>query len=158
MKKDLLPPPTADLAAAIVGVWKLKSREDVDAKSQVHIDSFLGPDPIGILCFGKTHFSAQFMKRHRSGLETALQPVDAKNNTARVNGYDAYFGTYAVDEIKGRLTTRLDGAISPANIGDTYVRDVRVVGDELIVQLQTTTLDGTPVTRTNTFSRADKRG
>jgi hypothetical protein len=153
MKKDPLPPPTANLATAIIGFWKLKSREDVDATGKVHIDPFLGRDPLGILCFGKTHFSAQFMKRDRSGQETVLQPVAAKNNTARVNGYDAYFGSYSVDEIKGTLTTRLEGAISPANVGDTYVRDARVVGDELIVQLQTTTLDGTAITRTNTFSR-----
>jgi hypothetical protein len=153
MKKDPLPPPTANLATVIIGFWKLKSREDVDATGKVHIDPFLGRDPLGILCFGKTHFSAQFMKRDRSGQETVLQPVAAKNNTARVNGYDAYFGSYSVDEIKGTLTTRLEGAISPANVGDTYVRDARVVGDELIVQLQTTTLDGTAITRTNTFSR-----
>ena len=153
MKKDPLPPPTANLATAIIGFWKLKSREDVDATGKVHIDPFLGRDPLGILCFGKTHFSAQFMKRDRSGQETVLQPVAAKNNTARVNGYDAYFGSYSVDEIKGTLTTRLEGAISPANVGDTYVRDARVVGDELIVQLQTTALDGRAITRTNTFSR-----
>jgi len=153
MKKDPLPPPTANLATTIIGFWKLKSREDVDATGKVHIDPFLGLDPLGILCVGRTHFSAQFMKRDRSGQETVLQPVAAKNNTARVNGYDAYFGSYSVDEIKGTLTTRLEGAISPANVGDTYVRDVRVVGDELIVQLQTTTLDGTAITRTNTFSR-----
>jgi Lipocalin-like domain len=153
MKKDPLPPPTANLATAIIGFWKLKSRQDVDATGKVHIDPFLGRDPRGILCFGKTHFSAQFMKRDRSGQETVLRPVAAKNNTARVNGYDAYFGSYSVDEIKGTLTTRLEGAISPANVGDTYVRDARVVGDELIVQLQTTTLDGTAITRTNTFSR-----
>jgi hypothetical protein len=153
MKKDPLPPPTANLATAIIGFWKLKSREDMDATGKVHIDPFLGRDPLGILCFGKTHFSAQFMKRDRSGQETVLQPVAAKNNTARVNGYDAYFGSYSVDEIKGTLTTRLEGAISPANVGDTYVRDARVVGDELIVQLQTTMLDGTAITRTNTFSR-----
>ncbi len=153
MKKDPLPPPTANLATAIIGFWKLKSREDVDATGKVHIDPFLGRDPLGILCFEKTHFSAQFMKRARSGEETVRQPVAAKNNTARVNGYDAYFGSYSVDEIKGTLTTRLEGAISPANVGDTYVRDARVAGDELIVQLQTTTLDGRAITRTNTFSR-----
>ena len=93
------------------------------------------------------------MKRDRSGQEIVLQPVGVKNNTARVNGYDAYFGVYTVDEIKGTLSTRLEGAISPANVGDTYVRDVRIVDDELIVRLQTTTLDGIPITRTNTFSR-----
>ena len=143
----------ANLAGAIVGIWKLKARKDVDAAGKVHIDPFLGQDPLGVLCFGKTHFSAQFMKRDRSEQAIVLQPVGAENNTARVNGYDAYFGTYTVDEIGGTLTTRLEGAISPTNIGDTYIRNVRIVGDELIVQLQTTTLEGAPVTRTNTFSR-----
>jgi hypothetical protein len=153
MKKDPLPPPKADLAAAIVGVWKLKSRVDVDATDKIHIDPFLGRDPLGILCFGKTHFSAQFMKRDRSGQEDMLQRAQAKNNTAGVNGYDAYFGTYNVDEIAGTLTTHLEGSIAPDNIGATYVRDVRVVDNELIIQLHTTAVDGTPITRTNTFSR-----
>jgi hypothetical protein len=30
---------------------------------------------------------------------------------------------------------------------------VRVIDDELFIQLQTTTTDGTPITRTNTFTR-----
>jgi hypothetical protein len=153
MKKTSLPPPIANLATAIVGIWKLKSREDVDGTGEVRIDPFLGRDPLGILCFGTTHFAAQFMKRDRSQQEDVLHLVQAKNNTARLNGYDAYFGTYSVDEIEGTLSTHLEGAISPGNVGDTYVRDVRVVGNELIIQLQTTAADGTAITRTNTFSR-----
>ena len=153
MKKGFLPRPTVNLATAILGIWKLKSREDVDDKGRVHVDPFLGRDPIGILCFGPTHFAAQFMKRDRSQQENVLEPVQAENNTARVNGYDAYFGTYSVDEAEGTLSTHLEGSISPANVGDTYVRHVRVGGNELIVQLQTTAADGTPITRTNTFSR-----
>jgi hypothetical protein len=153
MKKTSLPPPIANLATAIQGMWKLKSREDVDASGRVCIDPFLGRDPLGILCFGPTHFAAQFMKRDRSEQENLLQPVQAKNNTARVNGYDAYFGRYSVDEIKGTLSTHLEGSIAAANIGDTYVRDVRVVDNELIVQLQTSAADGTAITRTNTFVR-----
>src|SRR5215470_16897329 len=153
MKKTSLPPPSANLATAILGIWKLKSREDVDITGQVRIDPFLGRDPVGILCFGATHFAAQFMKRNRSQEENVLQLVQAKNNTARLNGYDAYFGTYSVDEIEGTLSTHLEGSISPANIGDTYVRDIRVVDNELIIQLQTSAADGTAITRTNTFSR-----
>jgi len=153
MKKASLSPLIANLATAILGIWKLKSREDVDATGHVHIDPFLGRDPLGILCFGPTHFAAQFMKRDRSGQENVLQLVSAKNNTARLNGYDAYFGTYSVDEIQGTLATHLEGSISPANVGDTYVRHVRVVDNELIIQLQTTAADGTAITRTNTFSR-----
>ena len=153
MKKVSLPPPTANLSAAIRGVWKLESREDVDGAGRIHIDPGLGWDPLGILCFGPSHFAAQFMKRDRARPENVPPPIEGKNNTAAVNGYDAYFGTYSVDESAGTLTTYLEGSISPTNVGNVYVRNVRVVGDELIVQLPTTAADGTAVTRTNTFSR-----
>jgi hypothetical protein len=153
MKKDSFPAPTPHLAAAILGVWKLKSRVDVDDAGQIQIDPFLGPDPLGILCFGPTHFAAQFMKRDRSQQKNVLQQAPAANNTAGVHGYDAYFGSYSVDEIAGTLTTYLEASISPANIGATYVRDVRVVADELFIRLSTTALNGTAITRTNTFSR-----
>jgi hypothetical protein len=151
--KKALSSPLANLGTAILGIWKLKSREDVDATGHVHIDPFLGRDPLGMLCFGPTHFAAQFMKRDRSGQENMLQRAQAENNTVGVDGYDAYFGTYSIDEIAGTLTTHLEGSISPANIGATYVRDVRVVGNELFIRLQTSALDGTAITRTNTFSR-----
>ena len=142
-----------NLADAIVGVWKLQSRKDVDAKGKVHVDPFLGADPAGIICFSKTHFSAQFMKRDRAEQENVMQRAPAKNNTAGVNGYDGYFGTYRVDDTASTLTTQLDGSVSPSNIGNVYVRNIRIVGDELFIQLETTTLDGTPITRTNTFTR-----
>ena len=153
MKKVSLPPLTTNLAAAILGVWKLKSRQDLDATGRIHIDPFLGRDPLGILCFAPSHFAAQFMKRDRSHQENVPQPVQAKNNTVAVNGYQAYFGTYSIDEIAGTLTTHLEGSISPADVDSTYIRDVRVVDNELIIQLETTAADGTAITRTNTFSR-----
>ena len=153
MKNVVLPPQTAGLATAILGVWRLKSREDVDTGGKIHIDPFLGPSPLGIICFAGGHFAAQFMKRDRSHQENQTLRAKAKNNTAGVNGYDAYFGTYTIDQTAGTLTTHLEGSISPDNIGNAFVRDARVVGDELIIQLQTTAVDGTAITRTNTFSR-----
>ena len=72
MKKTPLPPPIANLATAILGIWKLKSREDVDSIGRVRIDPFFGQDPVGILCFGPTHFAAQFMRRDRSHEENVL--------------------------------------------------------------------------------------
>jgi hypothetical protein len=153
MNKISLPPLTVDLASKILGTWMLESREDVAAEGKILIDPFLGRDPIGMLCFGPSHFAAQFMKRDRSEEASGPQRLQAKNNTAAVDGYDAYFGTYTVDEAAGTLATHLQGSISPINIGKTYVRDVRVVGNELLVQLKTTAVDGTAITRTNTFSR-----
>ncbi len=41
MKKGSLPPLTANLASKIVGIWMLKSREDVDAEGQILIDPFI---------------------------------------------------------------------------------------------------------------------
>src|SRR4029453_16080815 len=151
MKNVSLPPLTANLASKILGIWMLKSREDVDAGGQILNDPFLGRDPIGILCFEPSHFAAQFMKRDRSDEEKAPQRVQAKNNTAAVNGYDAYFGTYSVDEAAGTLATHVEGSISPVNIGKTYVRDVRAVGTELLVQLKTTAIGDIAITRTNSF-------
>jgi hypothetical protein len=153
MEKVSLPPLTANLASAILGVWSLKSRRDVDEAGQIHIDPFLGRDPLGLLCFGPKHFAAQFMKRDRSSQENVLDAVQAKNNTLAVNGYDAYFGTYSVDEGAGTLTTHLQGSISTDNVGKTYVRHVRVSDNKLIIQLETTTVDGIAITRTNTFLR-----
>jgi Lipocalin-like domain len=147
-------PLTDNLASKIIGIWMLKSREDVDAEGKILIDPFLGRDPIGILCFGPSHFSAQFMKRDRSEKENLSERVQATNNTAALNGYDAYFGTYMVDETAGTIATYLEGSISRINIGKTFIREARVVGNELIIQLKTTSVDGRAITRTNTFSRA----
>jgi hypothetical protein len=153
MEKISLPPLTDNLTSKIIGIWTLKSREDVDAEGKILIDPFLGRDPIGILCFGPSHFSAQFMKRDRSEEENLSERVQAKNNTAALNGYDAYFGTYRVDETAGIIATHLEGSISSINIGKTFIREARVVGNELIIQLKTSSVDGRAITRTNTFSR-----
>lgn len=153
MKNVALPKPTADLAASILGIWRLRSREDVDASGQRLVDPILGPDPLGILCFAPGHFAAQFMKRDRPVQDSVTQPGSGKNNSSAVNGYDAYFGTYGLDEKEGTLTVHLEGSISPANIGSTFVRDIRVQDHELIIQLPTTAVDGSAITRTLVFSR-----
>jgi hypothetical protein len=93
------------------------------------------------------------MKRDRSEEENLSERVQAKNNTAALNGYDAYFGTYRVDETAGTIATHLEGSISCINIAKTFIREARVVGNELIIQLKTTSVDGRAITRTNTFSR-----
>lgn len=162
MQPEPLPPPSPDLARALVGVWTLVSREDYDADSRRRIDPFLGSDPIGILTFSETRFAAQFMKRDRETTAapppTAATPAAAarvgSNNSVAVGGYDAYFGTYRVDTTGGRIATLLEGALTPANVGQEFTRDVRVVGDRLILRLSTTTPEGIPITRTNTFIRA----
>ena len=116
------------------------------------IDPALGPAPLGVLAFGPTSFAAQFMNPDRASAAPSAPPTGA-NNSGAVNGYDAYFGTYTVDEAAGTVTVRLQGGLTPANIGQAYVRDIRADAHRLWIQLRTSTADGTPITRTLTFER-----
>ncbi len=150
-----LPPPSAGLATAILGFWQLVSREDVDAAGHRNIDPLLGADPLGVLCFARGRFAAQFSRRDRSDATAASSSATAPtaNNSTAVNGYDAYFGSYTLNEQEGLVTVTLDAALSPASVGQSYTRRIREAADQLFIQLETIAADGTSVTRTLRFSR-----
>jgi hypothetical protein len=157
VKPDPLPKLREDLATALLGAWSLTSREDYDAQGRRRIDPYLGADPLGLLFFSPTHFAAQFMKRDRDTEQAPGTPAAASvtgaNNTSAANGYDAYFGTYRVDASSGRVVVRLDAALTQANVGQEFTREIRVEGSRLFIRLETGTPDGTPITRTLVFER-----
>src|SRR5439155_9687527 len=94
------------LANDLVGTWRLLSRIDRDASGPVD-ELTLGSDPVALLFFDRAgNFAAQFMKRDRS-VADAAPLFTGQNNTAAIGGYDAYFGTYEVDETSGDVHTRL---------------------------------------------------
>ena len=162
MQPDPLPPPTADLADAVVGLWRLVSREDYDRSGRRLIDPVLGADPLGILAFSATRFAAQFTQRDRTASASADAATPASsagpavrgaNNSAASDGYDAYFGSWTVDARAGLATVHLEGSIVPANVGLALTRELRVAGDRLYIRLDTNTPDGVPITRTLVFER-----
>lgn len=152
MKPISLPKPSGNLAEQMKGVWILKSREDHTKDGHQRIDPILGADPTGILAYSGIHFTAQFMKRDRSD-QPAVESHSGTNNTIAVGGYDAYFGTYEVNEETGRVNHTLTGSINEENIGLSVWRDMRVVENQLIIQLDTTTINGESVTRTLIWER-----
>jgi hypothetical protein len=142
------------LSVTLPGTWWLESRIDVTSSGQPHPDPLLGSDPVAILIYDASgHFSAQFMKRERSNLVAPEAPGNAKNNTRAQGGYDAYFGTYSIDDANGTVTQKLLGAISAQNVGMVLTRGMQVRGNALVIKLDTTAADGTPVTRTLTWRR-----
>lgn len=141
-----------ELASAMVGVWWLLSREDRTADGSLRVDPALGSDPLGILTYAPTRFAAQFMKRDRSAGNVPAFAT-GQNNTGAVDGYDAYFGTYEVDPECGEVVHVLQGALSPDNVGIRVSRRLEVDGNRLRIQLDTTTVEGEPVTRTLTWQR-----
>jgi hypothetical protein len=146
------------LSSGLPGTWLLQSRIDTTRDGRRHPDGLLGEDPVALLIYDRTgHFSAQFMKRDRSAVEQAA-PANAKNNTQAQGGYDAYFGTYRVDDTNGTVTQQLMGSLSPGNVGMVLTRGMDVQGDTLLITLETTAADGTSVTRTLTWQRLKDAG
>lgn len=144
------------LADRLPGTWRLVDRVDRAASGELREDPFLGRDPLGLLVYDRAgNFAAQFMRRDRSAVEEdGAAPAAGVNNTRSVGGYDAYFGTYAVDEAAGMVTQTLLAALSPGNVGMVVTRAMRVEGDRLVIALPTTRPDGEPITRTLTWERA----
>jgi hypothetical protein len=146
-------PTSGESVHDFTGVWWLLAREDKAADGSTRIDPTLGPDAKGILTYANGRFAAQFMKRNRSDVSDTSNPSLGKNNTGAVGGYDAYFGTYSVDEKTGDVLHCLEGALTAENIGMEVSRTLTVNGGNLVIQLETTTTDDEPILRTLTWER-----
>jgi hypothetical protein len=141
------------LSATLPGTWQLLSRIDVTASGDRRPEPSLGEDPDALLIYDRSgHFAAQFMRRDRS-VDVPDGPGGAKNNSRAQGGYDAYFGTYTIDDEQSTVTQHLLGALSRENVGAVLTRAMAVQGDTLIIRLETTAADGTAVTRTLTWAR-----
>lgn len=141
------------LRETLPGTWQLVSREDRDRRGQLVDEPSLGRDPVALLYYDRAgHFAAQFMKRDRRG--PSADPVAAgPNNSRSQGGYDAYFGSYEINERDGTVTQRLLGALSQENVGLVVTRTMQVEGDTLTITLETTGANREPVTRTLIWRR-----
>src|SRR5436190_17516622 len=125
--------PAVPLSVALPGTWQLLSRVDVTAAGQRKAEPSLGDDPVALLIYDRSgHFAAQFMRRDRSAV-VADAPGGASNNSRARDGYDAYFGSYSVDDAAGTVTQQLHGALSRENVGAVLTRAMQVNGDELVI-------------------------
>ena len=139
----------------LVGTWRLVSRSTTLADGTQKEDPNLGTTPIGYLVYDASgHVFAQLMKRdraieevHTCGLQSAVQ-----NNSSTVCGYDAYAGTYTVEN-GSTVLHHLEMAISPADVGKVIRRSFRVDGDKLTISFATTTSDSKPITRSVVWER-----
>jgi hypothetical protein len=143
----------AALSATLPGTWQLLSRIDVTASGERRPEPSLGEDPVAVLIYDRSgHFAAQFMRRDRS-VAVPDGPGGAKNNSRAQGGYDAYLGTYTIDDENATVTQTLLAALSPENVGAVLTRAMEVRDDTLVIRLETTSADGTAVTRTLTWQR-----
>jgi Lipocalin-like domain len=107
--------PALSLQSRIVGTWSLVARD------VVHPDGYGPKYPIGYLMYDNTgHMAVQFM-----GLD--------RPNDGSARAYDAYFGTYTIDETSNppKVTHHREGSLNPRDVGGDVVRDLVLNGDEL---------------------------
>jgi hypothetical protein len=141
------------LSAMLPGTWRLISRVDCTRGGERRVEPSLGEDPVALLIYDRSgNFAAQFMKRDRSSPISDVA-ASASNNSRAQGGYDAYFGTYTIDEAEKTVTQRLVGALSKENVGLVVTRKMLVERDSLTIKLETTTAEGEAVVRTLIWSR-----
>ena len=141
-------------AERLVGTWRLESRTVRRSDGTVLADPVLGDKPLGRLYYDASGvMMLQMMRQGRSrAIGTPSNPRDATNARV-VLGYDAYFGTYAVDERAGTLTHHVEGSLFPEDLGKDWVRPFTLEGDTLTLRF-TSTADGAELTRTLVFRRS----
>lgn len=152
-------PVAGSLTRELLGTWELVSRIDIATNGERRLEPMLGEDPIALLYYDRSgYFAAQFMRRDRTmslvrGADETSAVSGAPNNSRAQGGYDAYFGTYTVDDAQGTVTQRLLGALSPENVGLVLTRAMTVDGTKLTITLETATGAGESVTRTLVWRR-----
>ena len=139
----------------LVGSWELQSRTVQRAGGEVIDDAVLGERPIGRLFYSSSgHMALQMMRQGRAQAMTEpAAPADAKNARV-VLGYDAYFGTFTVDEAAGTVTHRVQGSLFPEDLGRDFVRRFKVDGDSFELSFTSPLPDGSAMTRTLIFGRS----
>ena len=111
-------PPTGIARERIVGSWELQSRTVRRGSGETVNDPVLGQQPIGRLFYSISgHMALQMMRQGRAqAIGEPASPDEAKNARV-VLGYDAYFGTFTVDERAGTVTHHIQGSLFPEDLG-----------------------------------------
>lgn len=149
-----------DVRERLAGEWSLASRITTLREGKVLEDRGLGTAPHGVLIYDRLgHVAAQLSRAGRtmemlSGECGELEKIRGTEDTAQtVLGYDAYFGTYTIDEKAGIVTHHLEGAIFPGDVGKNIRRNFALADDTLTITFDTTTRDGLAVTRKLVWTR-----
>lgn len=144
----------------LVGSWSLVSRASTLANGEVLPDRGLAATPKGLLIYDRTgHVAAQLSRQGRTVEMISEECSEAAkirgtNDTAQtVLGYDAYFGTFTVNEKEGFVVHHLESALFPGDVGKDIKRNFSLSGDRLKLNFNTTTGEGKAVTRTLIWER-----
>jgi hypothetical protein len=82
--------------------------------------------------------AAQLMRPDRPmAIDCGTTSTAPSENSQSVNGYDAYFGTYSIDQTNHTVTHHLEGALAAADVGKNLVREFQFSDDKLTIIVRT---------------------
>ena len=159
------PPPDGakpSVREQLIGSWRLVSRESRRTSGELVPDAGLATVPLGMLIYDRSgHVAAQLSRQDRTlamlpdECRLAIETKGTPDTAQTILGYDAYFGTYTIDEQAGTVTHHLVAAIFPGDIGKDIKRRFALSGNRLTISFDTTTRDAVHVTRTLIWERLE---
>lgn len=112
----------ATVREKLIGAWRLVSMEEPGADGKIHRVT----DRKGILTYTRDgHMSVQ--------IQLPQSELGLSNNYV-LNGYEASFGNYEVDEATHTVTHHVEGSITPALIGKCLPRSFQFLNGRLIIR------------------------
>jgi Lipocalin-like domain len=115
---------TTDISTRLIGSWKQVSDEETLPNGSV-----VRQDEIGLVTYDASgHMSEQVMRRSASDVQVPSDSIYLNN------GFDAYFGTYTIDEAKHTITHRVEGSVARQLVGKDLVRSFAFEGDRLTLK------------------------
>lgn len=126
---------SSDEAHALIGTWRVVEFADLDKEGKWVY--WFGEHPRGYLIYDATgHMHIQVMKVPplaafpESDWDVGTPP-SPEHAVAAYSAYEAYFGTYTVDEAKHVVTHHVEGSVHPDYIDTDQPRPYRLQGDRL---------------------------
>jgi Lipocalin-like domain len=123
----------------LVGTWRLISRV-VRLEDGTTVQEGLGTTPKGYLIYDSSgHMAVQLVRPDRpAAIDCSTSSSAPSDNSPQlINGYEAYFGTYTIDEANHTVTHHLEGAIAAADMGRNLMRQFEILGDKLTIVVRT---------------------
>jgi hypothetical protein len=130
---------TSGRGGHLVGTWRLISRVVTLEDGTAVQEPGLGKTPSGYLIYDSSgHMAAQLMRPDRPmAIDCGAPDPAPRENSQSVNGYDAYFGTYTIDETSHTVTHHLEGALAASDVGKNLLREFQISGDKLTIIVRT---------------------
>lgn len=135
---------SAPSASRLVGTWRLQSFVEVRPSGEVVPSGRYGPNVIGMIVYDAAgNMMAQLGNPDRPTFagDSAMRGTPEEVKLA-FEGYNAYFGTYVVDEPSATIRHRVESNLFPNAVGTEFTRRFHLQGDELTLELPPTPIQG----------------